>query len=209
MKTGKKIIVTTMLAVFVLSFGGIAYAASDTGSAGALQDKDYTVEEMLTYALQDEYSAQAEYEAIIKEFGDQLPYTNLVNAEENHISRLVQLFQNYGYTVPENKATADVPKSLEESYQAGITTEENAVAKYDQFLKSELPSDVKLVFERLQKASENHLKALQAAADGNLSNYCQTNRANNGRGCGQSTGQCNGQRNGRGNGCGRMNGPAF
>jgi hypothetical protein len=214
MKTMKKIAVITMINILVLSFGGIAYAAVEgTGSAGALKDQDYTVQDMLTYALQDEYAAKAEYEAILKEFGDQLPYTNIVKAEENHINRLVQLFQDYGYVIPDSNATAVSPKSLEESYQTGITTEENNIAMYEKFLNQDLPSDVKLVFERLKRASENHLKAFQNAAEGNLANCNGTCPGNNGQGCRQNRGQCNesgiGRGSGQGNGCQRMNRTAF
>ncbi len=216
MKIMKKIAVITMINVLVLSFGGIAFAAVEgSGSAGALQDQDYTVEDMLTYALQDEYAAEAEYETILKEFGDQLPYTNIVKAEKNHIDHLEQLFEDYGYVIPENNATPVLPKSLEESYQAEIKTEENNIAMYEKFLKADLPSDVKLVFERLKRASENHLKAFQDAADGNLTNCNGTRPGNNAWSCGQNRGQCNGsgnngsRGNGRGNGCGRMNRTAF
>ena len=37
---------------------------------------------MLTYAIQDEYLAHAEYDYILKNFGDQRPASNIIKAEE-------------------------------------------------------------------------------------------------------------------------------
>lgn len=68
----------------------------------------YTLEQMLTYAMQDEYMAQAEYAAIIAEYGDNTPFANIINAELAHIDLLAPLFATYGLTLPENTATAKV-----------------------------------------------------------------------------------------------------
>ena len=49
---------------------------SGYGSAGALEDENMTLADMLTYAIQDEYLARAEYELIISEYGNVRPFTN-------------------------------------------------------------------------------------------------------------------------------------
>ena len=50
-------------------------AISDNyGSTGTLKQEVFTLEEMLHYALQDEYTARAEYEYIMSIYGIQNPY---------------------------------------------------------------------------------------------------------------------------------------
>lgn len=215
MRKGIKLLATgfTIFAVAVL--GGVTVYAADvnTGSTAALADTDYTVEEMLVYAIQDEYAAKAEYEAIIEKYGSDTIYTNILNAEENHILRLSQLFATYGYTIPANTETdVQLPESLEASYTIGVTAEENNIAMYEKFLKESLPSDVEWVFERLERASNNHLNTFENALAGNteacINGTCtmQSRQGNGGTGCtgtgGTGVGRSN-SGNGNTNGNGR------
>ncbi len=140
-----------------------------TGSAAALADKEYTLEEMLTYAIQDEYAAKAEYDAIITAFNTARPYTNITKAESTHISLLAPLFETYGYEIPVNDASKFValPATLAETYPIGVEAEINNIAMYEAFLKQDLPADVASVFAYLQNASENHLSAFEKQVDRN------------------------------------------
>jgi hypothetical protein len=133
------------------------------GSTGALADNDLTLADMLTYALQDEYLAHAEYEYIIGAYGSIRPFTNIIRAEETHIETLLPLFETYGIAVPENDADTRVASvaSLTEAYQAGVEAEIMNIDMYEAFLAEELPSDVRTVFESLMKASESHLQAFE------------------------------------------------
>ncbi len=199
MKKGMKIILASLIVTVFASAGGIAYANAGYGSAGALADTEYNLEEMLIYAFQDEYAAQAGYEAVIEKFGEQVPFTNIVKSEENHINRLIQLFTTYGYTLPAQDSVVSTAETLEEIYASEIAMEENNIAMYEKFLKEELPADVKQVFESLQRASSRHLQAFQKALDGNLT--CDgTGRMNKGSG---QNGGCTGTGAGRGMGFGR------
>ena len=54
-----------------------------------------------------------------------------LKAEETHIGYLIPLFEKHGYNVPEDSANDHVV----------------------------IPQDVRVVFEKLQAASENHLRA--------------------------------------------------
>nr|HPJ24034.1 hypothetical protein [Bacillota bacterium] len=122
----------------------------------------YTLEEMLTYAIQDEYMAQAEYQAIIATFGEVRPFTNIVVAEQTHIDLLLPLFAEYGYTVPANDAAANVviPDSITSALATGIQAEEANIAMYQVFLAQDnLPDNVRAAFEYLVNASQNHLNA--------------------------------------------------
>lgn len=167
MKNTTKWIIAAVLSGMLAATGVVMAAAAPYGSTGALNDTEYTLEEMLTYAIEDEYAAQAEYDAIMNSFGTVSPYTNISKAEQKHISALLPLFETYGVVVPENEAASlvTVPGTLAESYTIGIEAEENNIAMYDRFLKEDLPDDVRIVFENLKAASEKHLAAFERNAD--------------------------------------------
>jgi hypothetical protein len=122
----------------------------------------YTLEEMLNYAILDEFMAKAEYEAIIETFGEIRPFTNIVLAEQTHIDLLLPLFEAYGFVIPEFNAVESVviPNSITSALATGVEAEERNIAMYQAFLAQEnLPDDVRVVFEYLMAGSENHLAA--------------------------------------------------
>lgn len=182
------------LMVAGITTGGIAYAAANsaTNTTATLAVTKSSLEEMLTSAVSDEYLAQAEYNVIMESFGTQRPFSNISQAEATHISLLLPLLEEYGVAVPTTdwKSIATVPASLEAAYQAGADAEVKNIAMYEGFLKEELPTDVKVVFEQLKSASENHLRAFQNAVAGNCTGTAQRNGKsfNSGRGCGQGAG---------------------
>ncbi len=136
-----------------------------TGAAAAELDTSYTLDEMLTYAIQDEYNARAEYTAIQTTFGVQRIYTNILKAEEQHVAELLPLFTAYNVAVPADLSAESVvlPATLAETYAIGVTAEINNIAMYEQFFAQELPDDVRAVFTELKTASESHLKAFEDA----------------------------------------------
>lgn len=124
----------------------------------------YTLEEMLNYAIQSEYLALAEYEAIIDNLGAVRPFTNIIKAESVHIQALVTLFETFGYEIPENNASEQVviPETISQAIATAIESEETTISTYQLFLSQEdLPEDVRDTFEYLLTASENHLTAFQ------------------------------------------------
>ena len=133
------------------------------GSAGALDDTSLTLADMLTYAIQDEYLARAEYDLILGAYGNVRPFANIVHAEETHIAALLPLFDAYGITAPidEGESKTASVASLTAAYQAGVNAEVNNIAMYETFLDQTLPDNVRTVFESLMRASENHLRAFQ------------------------------------------------
>lgn len=153
------------LAVITASALSAAAVAADSGfGAAAVEDsRSYTLSEMLTYAVEDEYLAYAEYDAILDTFGEQPPFTNIMGAEATHIALLEPLFAEYGMALPENTARdyVVVPVTLTEAYQAGVEAEIKNIAMYETFLRQELPDDVRTVFLSLQSASQNHLAAFE------------------------------------------------
>ena len=170
---GTKIVVLVVAlsaAAAVISFADTASAPSaDFGARGAEGKSGLTVEQMLTYAIQDEYLARAEYELIIEEYGSIRPFTNIMAAEVRHIEWVTELFDEYGYSLPEDTAHEHValPEDLESSFETGVQAEIDNIAMYESFLQEDLPADVRDLFQRLQSASENHLRAFR----NNLNRY--------------------------------------
>ncbi|MBU2238306.1 MAG: hypothetical protein KJ868_09875, partial [Gammaproteobacteria bacterium] len=96
MKSVKLWLSGVLVSWVIVCFPSIA-AAEGYGAAGAQNevDKVLTLESMLSYALEDEYLARGEYQEVIRTFGGQKPFTNIIKAEERHISWLEPLFERY------------------------------------------------------------------------------------------------------------------
>lgn len=133
------------------------------GALAAKEDNTLTKEKMLIYSMQDEYLAKKEYELIMDKYGSQKPFSNIIEAEKNHISQLTELFNTYKINIPEDNSKDYVllPNSLNDAYKAGVTAEIDNIAMYDRFLKEDLPQDVKDTFIALRDASKKHLEAFQ------------------------------------------------
>lgn len=143
----------------------ITYENENSKTTEELSEKinEYTLKEMLVYAIEDEYRAYAEYEKIIDIYGDTRPFINIITAEQTHIEALKPLFEKYNVDLPENNMQKEViiPNDLQEAMDIGVQAEIDNIAMYEKFLKHELPEDVEEVFVYLKNASQNHLKAFQ------------------------------------------------
>lgn len=138
--------------------------AAAYGAASAQADTDLTLADMLTYAMQDEYLAEAEYNLIMEHWGTQRPFSNIMVSEQAHQSWLTDLFTKYEVALPDKAevtAHAVLPASLEEAFATGVEAEIENIAMYERFLEQELPEDVRAVFERLRNASEHHKQAFE------------------------------------------------
>jgi hypothetical protein len=140
-----------------------AKAQNTYGALSIDSQKELTIEEMLTYAIQDEYLARAEYKYVSEELGATRPFTNIIKAEEEHIAALKPLFDEMNLEVPEDKAAEYLikPASESEALEIGVEAEIKNIAMYEEFLKKSLPDEVRIVFEELKRGSENHLKAFR------------------------------------------------
>jgi len=146
-----------------ISSNALSFADTQYGAAGAAQDDTLTIEAMLTYAIQDEYLARAEYEVILENYDVERPFSNIINAEERHISWLEPLFETYGFVIPEDDASSHVvlPELIQDIYTTGVNAEVQNIDMYASFLEQELPEDIRSVFTALKSASENHLVAFE------------------------------------------------
>ena len=152
----------------VIVMGSTLTFADDFGSQGALSNtNELSLNDMLNYAIQDEYAALAEYELIMEEFNITRPFSNIARAEEMHISWLVPLFDKYSFDIPVNNAEESVilPDSLLDAYNTGVEAEILNISMYEKFLENPLPTDVANVFDALMNASVNHLASFERQID--------------------------------------------
>jgi hypothetical protein len=162
------------ITILALAAGLLASAAAfadnaDFGAKGAAGKDNLTLEQMLVYAVQDEYLARAEYKLIMSAYGEARPFANIIKAEEQHIAWLVEIFDKYGLNLPEDNAGEHValPADLKAAYQTGVQAEIDNIAMYESFMEKDLPADVADLFAELKSASENHLRAFR----NNLNRY--------------------------------------
>lgn len=133
------------------------------GAKGASTDKNLSITDMLMYAVQDEYLAHGEYLAIINKFGNQKPYSNIMSAEEMHLSLLKELYVSYGLNFPEDNSADHIviPSTLLSAAETGVQAEIDNIAMYELFLTYDLPTNVYKVFTELKNGSDSHLLAFQ------------------------------------------------
>lgn len=129
-------------------------------------ETSYTLDQMITMAIQDEYFARQEYEIILDEYGNINPFANVISAEATHIEELLPLFETYDVAVPQDNAKdlVALPATLQVAYETGVQAEINNIGMYERFLEEDLPQDVRDVFEALMAASEKHLQAFSRSA---------------------------------------------
>lgn len=131
----------------------------------ALSSLNSTEIDALNLALKDEYKAQKTYEAIMQEFADVRPFTNIYQAEITHSTRLEELFDMYNIEPPlKENVEVDISSitSIQEACQAGVQGEIENIALYDEILKSTQREDILRLYESLQSASqEKHLPAFE------------------------------------------------
>lgn len=165
----RKVAVFAVLIGLVAAFAVFAETSLPLyGNAAAKADNALTIESMLTYAIQDEYLARAEYVAIMAKFGQIAPYSNIKQAEEQHISWLKDMFATLKLAVPADEAAKYIhaPGTLKEAAQAGVQAEIDNIAMYERFLVQPVLKDPRYasvvdLFTLLRDASKNHLAAFQ------------------------------------------------
>ena len=130
------------------------------GAVGALADNNLTMEEMFTYAIQDEHLAHEEYAYVLETFGDQAPFNNIISSEAQHITEMTVLFEKYNLAIPADES-ADHIQALD---NCAIGEVDN-IAMYNKFLEQDIPDDVRATFTALRNASEGHLQAFNKSLE--------------------------------------------
>jgi hypothetical protein len=186
-----KSIMTGALALTTLGTGASAIALNTQTSVNVAYESlfdstiSYSVAEMLTLAIEDEYSAKATYQALLVLFPQEKILEHLLSAEQKHINALVPLFETYNVTIPlESTIPLTVTYgSIQEAALDIVAKEVSNIAMYAHFLiQSDLPSDVEFLFTNLMNASIKHQAAGErVAANGTNSFAMFGNKPNIGR----------------------------
>ena len=137
------------------------------GAVGALADNNLTMEEMFTYAIQDEYLAHREYTYVLETFGDQAPFNNIVSAEAQHITEMTVLFEKYNLAVPADESADHIQRAADvrEALDNCAAGEVDNIAMYNKFLEQDIPDDVRATFTALRNASDGHLQAFNKSLE--------------------------------------------
>ena len=155
----KKLVFALILAAAVLVPTASA-ATALSGAKAALADRDLTLADMLTYALQDERIARAEYQVMLDTFGSSV-HSRTSSRRRNPTSGTCSTSSRTTSSrcprttrrSPPRRRTARPP-----SKPAGrprSTTSRCTTGSWP----ADLPADVREVFEQLKAASQNHLRA--------------------------------------------------
>ncbi len=126
------------------------------------------IRQALIEALMDEYRARAFYSKMIHTFGDVQPFSNIVRAEETHITSLYLLFGKYGIPVPCDDwyGRLPAPRSFLEACKLGVAAEIKNIKMYDRLLTIATQPDVSNTFIYLRAASlYHHLPAFEKCVD--------------------------------------------
>lgn len=158
----------------------------------------------LVFMVQEERLAEDVYAYIADKYDVSQPFTNIARSEQQHQDAVAVLLERYSLTDPSagmqpgtyadadlqdlyDRLIAQADVSLAEAYKVGVAIEETDIADLKEALAEDgLPADVKVVYERLAAASENHLQAFTTRTTGGAIGTQDGTGLQNGRG---NTGQ--------------------
>ncbi|HOB14377.1 MAG TPA: DUF2202 domain-containing protein [Novosphingobium sp.] len=150
--------------VAALSALAIAGAAAASQTAGASSNDEGAVKAALLTALDDEYKAEATYQAVLDKHGDVRPFSNIIRAEQRHQEMVKAEMDRRGWSYGPNPYSGKItaPATLLDACKTGVQAEVENIALYDRLLPAIDDPAAKSVLERLQWASrENHLPAFE------------------------------------------------
>ncbi len=131
--------------------------------------------EKLTFMVEEEKVARDVYAHLYDTYGLRI-FANITQAEEQHMSALLALFDKYNLEVPSTIGNTGVFEnselqalydtltekgdlSLSDALEVGVEIEETDIADLENILNAGVPEDFKIVYENLLKGSYNHLNA--------------------------------------------------
>jgi hypothetical protein len=167
----KKWLLVPLLVFMCIAFSSLSHAEDKVpdnfGAKGALNDDNITIQKALNYALQDEYLSQTRYDIINETFGyDIRPFPLLQYANRRVIQTLYRLCDEQDIPILKNNNDIvfylDVPRTVKEALQEEINFENQNISMYHKFVnQTELPEEIKAVFEQLKEKSRDHLRELR------------------------------------------------
>ncbi len=162
----KKLLTSILFLLLTFSTINGTYATANDvyGAKGALKDNDLSLIKALTYSLEDEFLAQANYDIYIEEFGPIRPFVQNKVSEKHHIKKLLTLFKKYNINVPKDigKKFTTKPNSLDHAFSEGIKKEKENISMYTKLQSIKVfPEDVLTIFQELKMESTIHLDNLE------------------------------------------------
>ncbi len=160
-------------------------AQTTTATFVTAADLEDGLTEDLQFSREEERMARDLYAALAKEHDDARPMSRITTSEQQHFDRVGALLEQYGIDDPSKDLAAgeyadgelqklydewfaDGKESLDDAYQVGIELETRDIEDLKSMIADTSQADVVAVFSRLLAASENHLAAFTAAAEGTL-----------------------------------------
>ncbi|MGB7711514.1 MAG: DUF2202 domain-containing protein [Microcoleus sp.] len=157
-------VVKWVIAGIIIISNGIVFSCFSPLKALSQTSLDTKTQQAMIDAINDEYRSRALYDAVLQKFGSLRPFSNIVQAENNHVNLWISLFAKYGMAVPTDSFAGkmSVPNTLQAACQAGVENEIANVQMYDRFLGFVTQPDLQAAFTQLRQVSqEKHLTAFQ------------------------------------------------
>ena len=157
-------VVKWVIAAIIIISNGIVFSCFSPVKALSETSLDPKTQQAIIDAINDEYRARALYNAVLQKLGSVLPFSNIVQAENNHVNLWMNLFAKYGMAVPTDSFAGNfkVPDTLKAACQMGVEAEIDNVEMYDRFLGFVTQPDLKAAFIQLRQISqERHLPAFE------------------------------------------------
>ncbi len=137
----------------------------------------------LAFMLEEERVARDLYTALDAQYGGTTVFSRIKVSEQRHVDAVARLLVEFGLKDPGaglaagtyadpalqslyDKLLADGRASLEAAYAVGIAVEKTDIADLDKAIAASGNATVDRVLGNLKRASENHLRAFEAAAAG-------------------------------------------
>lgn len=162
--------------VLDVSADGISLVNMDNLKSALISTSPLTADEqvLLIKMKNDEKLARDVYSFLLSKWGSQV-FSNIAEAETNHLNAVIRLMTFYGLSGTEievagtftdpafqslyNDLTAKGSANTGEAYKVGALIEELDIKDLRDALAVVTNENVKMVFENLERGSENHLRA--------------------------------------------------
>ena len=157
-------------------FGALALAP---GASAAVTSRPTTAQKhQLQYLVEEEKLARDVY-TFLAENVTSKKFANIAKSEQTHMDNVAVILKTYNFFNPTLTRAAGVFRDKElqalytelttqgsagvlEAFEVGVAIEELDIKDLEKYLKSNsMPADMRLMMERLLKASYNHLAAFQ------------------------------------------------
>ncbi len=156
---------TYRLRTATLLLTGALLACGDSDTTAPATDLTPAIVAALDTAINDEYHAEFVYLRVLADFGNVLPFFNVVVAEQRHSAALASLLDRRGLPVPASTwSLTNVPRfaNVATACAGAADAEVSNIAMYDRFLALDLPLDVRTVFANNRRASiDRHYPAFR------------------------------------------------